>query len=513
MNRRSGTNSRAHPARASISARDATISSPSLESETGSWWIDRFPACVAGRWQDLTAQFQVTSPGGQPPAIVADCGAEEAVAAAETSVHAFGSWRKTAPNERSRLLRRWHEVIVRNAQHVARTISREMGKPITEARGEALYAAAYVECYAEEARRIFGETFIGAGADKRQFALREPVGPVYAITPWNFPAAMVTRKAAAALAAGCPVILKPAEQTPLTALLLSKYWQEAGGPAEVLQVLPASDPVAVSAVMFDDRRIRKLTFTGSTEVGRLLARQSAATLKRVSLELGGHAPFLIFEDADIGAAVKEVMASKFRNAGQTCVCTNRIYVHTSIAEEFAHRLADAAQQLVVGDPTDEATEIGPLVDRAGLEKVVLHVEDAVQKGARVLCGGKAGEGTYFEPTVLTGVTPAMRLMQEETFGPVAPLSTFSTEAEAIRMANDTPYGLAAYIWTRDLSRSHRVCEALDYGIVGINDGAPSCAQAPFGGVKDSGMGREGGPWGLHEYLDVKYVSIKLAPAA
>ncbi|MFT3816682.1 MAG: NAD-dependent succinate-semialdehyde dehydrogenase [Rubrivivax sp.] len=478
----------------------------------GSPWVDRFPACIAGEWKWLPAEFEVTSPGGQPPAFVADCGSGEAAQAIDAAVTAFESWRKLAPNERSKILRAWFDLIVENKDEIGQTISREMGKPISEAKGEALYAAAYVEWYAEEAKRIFGEAFIGAGAGKRQYALRRPVGPVYAITPWNFPAAMATRKAAPALAAGCTVILKPAEQSPLTALLLAKYWAQAGGPAGTFQVLPASDPVPVSKLMFDDRRVRKLTFTGSTDVGRLLAQQSMKTLKRVSLELGGHAPFVIFEDADVDAAVKEVMASKFRNAGQTCVCANRIYAHASIADELARKLAAATRKLVVGDPRSESTEIGPLVDRQGLDKVVQHVEDAVSKGARILCGGKAGEGTFFQPTVLTGVTPAMRIMQEETFGPVAPVTTFTSEAEAIRLANDTPYGLAAYIWTKDLSRSHRVSEALDYGIVGVNDGAPSSAQAPFGGVKDSGMGREGGPWGLHEYLEIKYVSVNVAPA-
>lgn len=479
----------------------------------GSLWVDRFPAYIAGEWTSLKTEFQVTSPSGQLPALVTDCGAHEATRAVEASVAAFDSWRKVTPNDRSKLLRAWFDLIVKNKDEIGATITREMGKPINEAKGEALYAAAYVEWYAEEAKRIFGETFMGGTANKRQYALRQPVGPVYAITPWNFPAAMATRKAAPALAAGCTVILKPAEQSPLTALLLAKYWEEAGGPAGTFQVLPASDPVPVSKVMFDDRRVRKLTFTGSTEVGKLLAQQSTRTLKRVSLELGGHAPFLIFEDADIEAAVREVMASKFRNAGQTCVCTNRIYVHASIADRFAEKLAAATSKLVVGDPRKPATEIGPLVDKQGLDKVVQHVEDAVRKGARVLCGGKAGEGTYFQPTVLTGVTASMRIMQEETFGPVAPVTTFTTEAEAIRMANDTPFGLAAYIWTRDLSRSHRVSEALEYGIVGVNDGAPSSAQAPFGGVKDSGMGREGGPWGLQEFLDIKYVSVNVAAAA
>ncbi len=473
-------------------------------------WVDRFPAYIAGRWISPQAEFRVESPSGQLPALVADCSTQEAVQAVDAAVTAFESWRKVAPTERSKILRAWHDLIVKNKDEIGRTISREMGKPITEARGEALYAAAYVEWYAEEAKRIYGEAFIGSVAHKRQYALRQAVGPVFAITPWNFPAAMATRKAAPALAAGCTVILKPAEQSPLTALLLVKYWEQAGGPAGTFQVLPAKDPVPISKVMFDDKRIRKLTFTGSTEVGRMLAQQSAKTIKRVSLELGGHAPFLIFEDADIDAAVKEVMASKFRNAGQTCVCTNRIYVHESIADIFSQKLTAATQRLVVGDPHKEATEIGPLVDQQGLNKVIEHVEDAIKKGARVLCGGKAGEGTYYAPTVLAGVNSTMKIMQEETFGPVAPIATFTTEAEAIQLANDTPFGLAAYLWTKDLSRSYRVTEALEYGIVGVNDGAPSSAQAPFGGIKDSGQGREGGPWGLNEFLDIKYVSVNVA---
>jgi succinate-semialdehyde dehydrogenase/glutarate-semialdehyde dehydrogenase len=475
--------------------------------------LDRFPAYIAGEWTSTDSEFEVISPSNQPSALVADCGPAEAALAVDAGVAAFDRWSKELPDRRSKILRVWYEVIVDGRDEIAETISREMGKPIAEARGEALYAAAYVEWYCEEAKRIYGEAFTGSVGNKRQYALRQPVGPVYAITPWNFPAAMATRKVAPALAAGCTVILKPSEQSPLTALLLAKYWEKAGGPPGTFQVLPARDPGPLSKVMLDDRRIRKLTFTGSTEVGKLLAQESAQTLKRVSLELGGHAPFLVFEDADLDSAVREVMASKFRNAGQTCVCANRIYVHVSIADQFAQKLAEAAEKLVVGDPRDEDTEIGPLVNQEGLDKVLDHVEDAVHKGARVLCGGKRGEGTYFQPTVLAGVNSTMRIMKEETFGPVAPVAVFSCESEAIRLANDTPYGLAAYVWTRDLSRSHRVSEALEYGIVGINDGAPSSAQAPFGGVKDSGLGREGGPWGLHEYLDIKYVSVNVAPAA
>jgi succinate-semialdehyde dehydrogenase/glutarate-semialdehyde dehydrogenase len=306
------------------------------------------------------------------------------------------------------------------------------------------------------------------------------------------------------------VILKPAEQSPMTALKVRDLWVEAGGPPDVFQVLPTSDPAALSAVFFDDPRIRKLSFTGSTEVGRALAALAARTVKRVSLELGGHAPFLVFEDADVDAAVREVATSKFRNAGQTCVCSNRIYVHDRIHDDFVQRFSARVAALRVGDPMDESTEIGPLVDRPGLDKVRSHVDDARTRGARAEVGGSAREGLYFEPTVLTGVTRGMRILEEETFGPVAPVIRFTDEAEVVRQANDTPYGLAAYLWTRDLSRAFRVAEALDYGIIGVNDGLPPAVQAPFGGVKASGLGREGGKWGIEEYLDLKFISIALS---
>ena len=321
--------------------------------------------------------------------------------------------------------------------------------------------------------------------------------------------AMVTRKVAPALAAGCSVVLKPAEQSPLTAIRLVDLWVQAGGPPDVFQVLTTSDPAAVSGVFFADARVRKLTFTGSTEVGIKLYEQAARTVKRVSLELGGHAPFIICDDADIPAAVQQVMASKFRNAGQTCVCANRIYVHDRIQAAFADRLADGISNLRVGDPMSEQTQVGPLVDRQGLDKVASHVEDAVGKGATAVVGGKRKDGLFFEPTLLTGVTGGMRILEEETFGPVAPIVGYSDEAEIIRAANATPYGLAAYVWTKDLGRAFRIAEQLEYGIVGVNDGLPAVPHAPFGGVKFSGIGREGGPWGLDEYLDIRYVSIAL----
>ena len=474
---------------------------------------DRTPltqAFIAGRWSSTSSTFDVVSPAtGVHLAAVADCGEAEARAAADASVEAFGGWRQTTAYERAAILTRWNDLILRDEAWLGELMAREMGKPVTEARGEARYAAGFVSYYAGEAIRVHGETIPSQFARKRLLVNARPVGPVYAVTPWNFPAAMITRKAAPALAAGCTMVIKPAEQSPLTALHLGKLWEEAGGPPGTLQILPCRDPIPVSRVLMDDARIRKISFTGSTEVGMLLYAQAARTMKRMSLELGGHAPFIVFGDADVHAAVREVVASKFRNAGQTCVCANRVYVHGSIVDEFTFLLATATEALRVGDPLDPATQVGPLVDEAAVAKVESHVADALVRGAGIVTGGTRLNGRFFSPTVLVGVAPGMRILEEETFGPVAPILSFADDDAVVRAANDTSAGLAAYIWTRDLSRAFRVSEALDYGIVGVNDGVPSTPQAPFGGVKFSGLGREGGHQGIAEYLDVQYVSFGL----
>ncbi len=476
-----------------------------LESLRGSYLTDV--------WRETGSTFPVTEPATRDVlALAADCGEAEAREAARVAWDAFVSWRATSAYARAEVLARWNDLILANEDTLATTMAREMGKAVKESRGEVRYAAGFVSWYAEQAKRVYGDLFPGQDTNKRLLAVPQPVGPAFGITPWNFPLAMVTRKAAPALAAGCTFVLKPAEQSPLSALLLADLWLEAGGPAGTLQVLPTSDPAAVAGPLIADSRIRKLTFTGSTEVGRLLYGQAAGTVKRISFELGGHAPSLVFEDADLDVAVAQVMASKFRNAGQTCVCANRVYVHRSLIDAFAERYTAAASRLVVGDPLDPATDLGPLVDEHAVAKVERHVADAVAGGATVTTGGKALGGLYYPPTVLTGVRRDALMMREETFGPVAPIVAFDSDDEAVAMANDTEFGLAAYVYTRDLARAFRVSEALEYGIVGVNDGLPSAPYAPFGGVKQSGVGREGGPWGIEEYLSVKYVSLGLGRA-
>ena len=460
----------------------------------------------------MATRFQVIHPGsGAIVGEVADRGPDDARRAIDVAEGALREWRRVNPYLRGELLRRWHELLLRDEEQLGRTMALEMGKPITEARGEVKYAASFVEWNAEEARRIAGTRVPMRFDHKRGFVSYEPVGIVYAVTPWNFPAAMITRKAGPALAAGCVMIVKPAEQSPMTALHLARLWEEAGGPAGTLQVLPTSDAAALTAPFMDDQRVRKLTFTGSTEVGRLLYAQAAKTLKRVSLELGGHAPFLIFDDADVEKAAREVTLSKFRNAGQTCISTNRVIVQSGIVERFTEALSRATEALELGDPLRPETQVGPLVDAQGLEKVESQVKDALERGARVVTGGRVSRGLYYEPTVLAGVRPGMRILREETFGPVAAVVEFRDEEEAIRLANDSEYGLAAYAYTNDLGRAWRLSESLEYGIIGINDGIPTSMspQAPFGGMKNSGVGREGGIWGLEEYLEVKFTSFGL----
>ncbi len=469
-------------------------------------------AFTSSGWVKAPNTFTVYSPStGKAIAEVSDCTPEMGQQAIETALEAFASWRKTTAVERSKILRRWFDLLIAHQSELGALMALEMGKPVTEACGEVLYGAGFVEFYAEAIKHHTDDLIAPSFAHKRGMARTQPVGVVYAVTPWNFPLAMITRKVAPALAAGCVVINKPAELSPLTALFAAHLWQEAGGPAGTFQVLPTFDPVAFSAPFFADERVRKLTFTGSTEVGRILYGQSAKTLKRVSLELGGHAPFIVFGDADLDNAVTQAGIAKWRNCGQTCITANRFYVHSSVVEEFSSRLAAQAAALNVGDASSATTQVGPLVEAAGLEKVRAQVADALEKGATILTGGNALEGLFHQPTVLGNVKAGMRILTEETFGPVAPIISFDDEQAVIDAANDTPFGLAAYLFTRDLSRAFRVSEALEYGIVGVNDGGPFALspQAPFGGVKASGMGSEGGRWGLEEYLTLKYVSFGL----
>jgi succinate-semialdehyde dehydrogenase/glutarate-semialdehyde dehydrogenase len=466
---------------------------------------------IDGNWIILDKTFPVIDPAtGKVAGMAADADREHALQAVEAAHRAFASWSKTPAPKRSDLLYTWYQLIMENRGELAALITCEMGKPFAEAKGEIAFAANFVLWYAEEAKRIYGETLPSNEPNKRITVLRQPVGVVAAITPWNFPAAMVTRKVAPALAAGCTVILKPAEQTPLTAIRLVELAEKAGFPAGVFNLVTVQNAEEIGDVLTTDPRVRKVTFTGSTEVGKLLYKKAADTVKRISLELGGHAPFIVFEDADLDQAVRGVIASKYRNAGQTCICTNRVYVHKSIAEPFAEKLAAAVSELQVGHGMKEGVHIGPLIDEHALAKVERHVKDALAKGATLLCGGgRAGDkGYFFQPTVLYGVTEDMQIASEETFGPVAPLFTFDTEEEVLARANNTPYGLAAYFYTRDIGRVTRMQEGLEYGIIGVNDPVPSLAiQAPFGGFKESGLAREGGKYGLDAFLETKYISL------
>lgn len=469
----------------------------------------RTQAYVDGKWVGKPG-FEVTDKAsGEVLAEVADIDAAGARAAIEAAHRAGPGWSKLTAKERSGVLRRWYDLIVAHADELALLLTREQGKPLAEARGEILYGASFVEFFAEEAKRVCGEVIPSPKADARIVVLKQPIGVVAAITPWNFPCAMITRKVAPALAVGCTVVVKPAEDTPLSALALAELAHQAGVPPGVLNIIPTSDPIPVGRELTESPLVRMVTFTGSTEVGKILMRQATSTVKRVGMELGGNAPFIVFDDADLDKAVAGAMASKYRNAGQTCVCANRIYVQASVMDAFAAKLTAEVAKLKVGPGTEAGVTQGPLINAAAVEKVETHVRDALSKGAKLLAGGERHElgGTFFKPTVLGGVTPDMLISQEETFGPVAPLIAFETDADVIAMANDTPFGLASYFYARDLGRVWRVAEALEFGIVGVNEGVVSNEFAPFGGVKQSGVGREGSHHGVEEFLEMKYVMM------
>lgn len=466
---------------------------------------------INGEWvgADGDATLEVHDPAtGARLGSVPRMGRAETRRAIEAAGRALPDWRARTGKERAQLLRRWYELMMAHQEDLARLMTAEQGKPLAESRGEIAYAAAFLEWFGEEAKRVCGDTIPGHARDKRIIVLKQPIGVCAAITPWNFPAAMITRKVGPALAAGCTIVIKPASQTPFSALALCELANRAGIPAGVVNCVTggAGD---IGAELTSHPAVRKLSFTGSTEVGKLLTAQCAGTMKKVSMELGGNAPFIVFDDADLDAAVKGALASKFRNAGQTCVCANRILVQDGVHDAFAAKLAAAVQALRVGPGDADGVTIGPLIDMKAVEKVEEHVTDAVARGARIVLGGKrhALGGNFYEPTILCGVSPAMQVAREETFGPLAPLFRFQDEAEAIRLANDTESGLAAYFYARDIHRVWRVAEALEYGIVGINEGLISTEVAPFGGVKQSGLGREGSKYGIEDYLEIKYLCL------
>ncbi|UJL47473.1 NAD-dependent succinate-semialdehyde dehydrogenase [Virgibacillus sp. NKC19-16] len=436
-------------------------------------------------------------------------GEDEANQAIDAAHDAFGEWSNLTAYDRAVYLKRFHELMLENQEDLARTMTIEMGKPINESRGEVKYAASFIEWFAEEAKRVYGETIPTHVSGKRLQVWKKPIGVVAAITPWNFPAAMLTRKMGPALAAGCTIVIKPSSESPLTAMKLMELCEEAGFPKGVINLVTGSSSKIAKAVM-ESEKVRKVTFTGSTEVGKILIKQSADTVKNLSLELGGHAPLIVLDDANVDVAVKGVMASKFRNAGQTCICANRVYVQSGVYDEFVEKFAKAVNELKVGNGEDESVDVGPLINKAGLEKVNHHVQDAIDKGASIVTGGEASTtdgGVFFTPTVIGDADPSMVMMQEETFGPVAPVQKVETQDEAIALANDTPYGLAAYVFTESVGRGTRVIEQLNFGIVGWNEGAPSAAQVPFGGMKESGIGREGGHDGIEAFLETQYVAI------
>ena len=473
----------------------------------------RTQALINGEWVGAATTFAVTDPAtGQELAQVPNLGRAETEAAIAAAANALSAWRAKPAKERAAVLLRWQQLLVKHADDLARLMTAEQGKPLAEARGEVVYGASFLDWFAEEGKRVYGETIPTTDPSKRYLVLKQAVGVCAAITPWNFPLAMITRKVAPALAAGCPVIIKPAEATPLTALAAAELAQRAGMPAGVLNVLTADSArsIEIGKLLCESDVVRHLSFTGSTEVGRILMAQCAPTIKKLSLELGGNAPFIVFDDADLDSAVDGAIASKYRNAGQTCVCANRIYVQAGVYDAFLEKFAAKVGALKTGNGFDSGINVGPLIDDQALQKVETHVADAIALGAKLLTGGKrvnTAGGNFFEPTLLADATPDMLCSREETFGPVAPVFKFQTEEDAIRLANSTEFGLASYFYSRDIGRIFRVGEALEYGMVGINTGLISTAEVPFGGVKQSGLGREGGRQGIEDYVEVKYLCL------
>lgn len=471
-------------------------------------------AFINGGWVKTANTFAVTNPAtGEEIAQVSNLESKDAELAIQAAESAFQEWKSKTAKERASVMRKWFDLVIQNTQDLATLMTLEQGKPLVEAAGEVAYGASFIEWFAEEAKRVAGSIPSTTWSDKRLIVMKQPIGVCVAITPWNFPIAMITRKIAPAMAAGCTIVIKPAELTPLSALALAELAQRAGVPAGVVNILTADadQSIAIGKALCASPVVRHLSFTGSTEVGRILMAQCAPTVKKLALELGGHAPFIVFEDADIDAAVSGAMASKYRNSGQTCVCANRFYVHKNVLDQFVEKFAKAIQVIKVGNGMEAGTTQGPLIEQAALEKVEKHVADALSKGAKLISGGKRSSlgGTFYEPTILSNVTNDMLITYEETFGPVAPIIAFESDEEAIRLANNSQFGLASYFYSRDIGRIWKAAEALEYGIVGVNSGIISNEVGPFGGVKQSGLGREGSIYGMDEYLELKYVCLGL----
>jgi succinate-semialdehyde dehydrogenase/glutarate-semialdehyde dehydrogenase len=471
-------------------------------------------AFINGGWVKTANTFAVTNPAtGEEIAQVSNLESKDAELAIQAAESAFQEWKSKTAKERASVMRKWFDLVIQNTQDLATLMTLEQGKPLVEAAGEVAYGASFIEWFAEEAKRVAGSIPSTTWSDKRLIVMKQPIGVCVAITPWNFPIAMITRKIAPAMAAGCTIVIKPAELTPLSALALAELAQRAGVPAGVVNILTADadQSIAIGKTLCASPVVRHLSFTGSTEVGRILMAQCAPTVKKLALELGGHAPFIVFEDADIDAAVSGAMASKYRNSGQTCVCANRFYVHKNVLDQFVEKFAKAIQVIKVGNGMEAGTTQGPLIEQAALEKVEKHVADALSKGAKLISGGKRSSlgGTFYEPTILSNVTNDMLITYEETFGPVAPIIAFESDEEAIRLANNSQFGLASYFYSRDIGRIWKAAEALEYGIVGVNSGIISNEVGPFGGVKQSGLGREGSIYGMDEYLELKYVCLGL----